>query len=189
MQLTEDARDGKAGGVSVEADWKIRIEMTKDGGGGKTTLEFIESFLSLGGPHESLILPEERSNGGCNTGVTVNKATIKVGKAEEDLNILDAGGGRPLRDCSNTIWLHGDAVGGNDEAEEGDGGGVEVAFAEFTGQAVLAEPGKDLFDMRNMLFEGVGIDEDIIKVNDAEDIEEIAKTIVGVGLERRRGVG
>jgi hypothetical protein len=40
-----------------------------------------------------------------------------------------------------------------------------------------------------MLFEGVGIDEDIIKVNDAEDIEEIAKTIVGVGLERRRGVG
>jgi hypothetical protein len=115
--------------------------MTKDRGGGKTTFEFIKSFLSRRQPFEALGFAEERRDWGGDVGITVDESTVKVGNAEEDLNIVDGGWGWPFRDCSNTIGVHGDTVEGNDEAEERRGRGVEFAFAKFAGQAVLTESG------------------------------------------------
>ena len=37
-------------------------------------------------------------------------------------------------------------------------------------------------DMGDMFFEGVGINQDVVKVNDAEAVKVIAEAIVGVGL-------
>jgi hypothetical protein len=71
----------------------------------------------------------------------VNEATIKVGETEEDLDVVNRRWDWPFGNCGDTIWLHGDAVGGNDETEEGRGGSVEFTFAEFTSQTILAEPG------------------------------------------------
>ena len=47
MELAKDTRNSEAGGISVETNREIRIEVAKDRGGGKTTFELIESFLSL----------------------------------------------------------------------------------------------------------------------------------------------
>src|SRR5271170_8005748 len=42
--------------------------------------------------------------------------------------------------------------------------------------------------MSHMLLESIREDEDIIKINDAKDIEEFTKTIVSISLKRCRGV-
>jgi len=40
-----------------------------------------------------------------------------------------------------------------------------------------------------MFLEGVREDEDVIKINNAEDIEEVMETIVGISLERCGSIG
>jgi hypothetical protein len=60
MELTEDARDGETGGVRMETNREIRIEVTEDGSGGETVFEFLEGFLSLGGPLKPLIFAKKR---------------------------------------------------------------------------------------------------------------------------------
>ena len=40
---------------------------------------------------------------------------------------------------------------------------------------------EDLAYMENMLFEGIGINQDVIKVNDTKEVKVIAKAIVGIG--------
>jgi hypothetical protein len=66
---------------------------------------------------------------------------------------------------------------------------VELALAELASQAIFSETGQNLLDMFYMLLESIREDEDIIKVDDTEDIEEVAKTIVGIRLKRGRSVG
>jgi len=39
-----------------------------------------------------------------------------------------------------------------------------------------------LADVGDVFFKGVGVDQDVIKVNNAEKIKIIAETIVGIGL-------
>jgi len=43
--------------------------------------------------------------------------------------------------------------------------------------------------MGDMLFEGVGVDEDVVKVNNAEKVEIIVEAIVSISLHRGRGIG
>jgi hypothetical protein len=60
MELTEDAKDSETGGICVETNREIRIEVTEDGSGGKTAFEFLKGFLSLGGPFKTLIFVKKR---------------------------------------------------------------------------------------------------------------------------------
>ena len=74
-------------------------------------------------------------------GITVNESMVEVGEAEENLDIVDGGGSRPFGDRRYMVGFHRNTVRGNNEAEEGCGGGVEFAFAELAGQAILTEAG------------------------------------------------
>ena len=141
VELAKDTRNSEAGGVSVEMNREIWIEVTEDRGGGKTTFEFIESFLSLSRPFEAWILPEEGRHGGGDVGITVNESTVEVGEAKEDLDIVNGGGSRPFGDHRYTVGFHRNTVRGDNEAEEGGGGCMEFAFAKLAGQAILTEAG------------------------------------------------
>jgi len=48
---------------------------------------------------------------------------------------------------------------------------------------------EDLADVGDVFFEDVGVNQDVIKVNDAEEIKIIAETIVGIGLHGCGSVG
>ena len=60
MELTDDVRDGEIGGVSVKTNGKVGVEVTEDGSRSKATFEFLEGFLSLGGPMEVLVFVKKR---------------------------------------------------------------------------------------------------------------------------------
>ena len=166
------------------------IEVAEDRSRGKTFLEFIQGGLRLRCPIETrtLVLAEERGHGCHDAGITVNETTVEVGKADEYLNILNAGWCRPRGNGGDAVWVHRNAVRRNNEAEEGDGGGVEFAFTELARQSIVAEPLEDPFDIGDMLFEGFREYEDVIEVNNTEDVKEFAEAVVCIGLERCRGI-
>jgi len=43
--------------------------------------------------------------------------------------------------------------------------------------------------MFEVIFKGIGIDDNVVKVYDEEDIEKVAEGVVDEGLEGRRSVG
>jgi len=47
---------------------------------------------------------------------------------------------------------------------------------------------QNLFNMSHMLLKSIREDKDIIQIDDAEDIEEIIETIIGIGLEECKGI-
>ena len=114
---------------------------------------------------------------------SLNKVTVKVSEAQKDLNILNGGRDRPLSDSADSVRLHRDAIRGNDETKEGYGGDMKLALAELASQAIFTEMRQDLFDVCYMLLERIREDEHVIQINDAEDVEEMMKTIVSVSLE------
>jgi hypothetical protein len=132
---------------------------------------------------EALILAEERSYWSSNTRISFDKAAVEISEAKEYLDVFDGAGGRPFRDGGNAIGFHGDTIRRNDKAEKRDGGSMEFTLSEFASQPIIAEPLKDPFDMGNMLFEGFGENKDIIEVNEAKNVEEFTKAIVGISLE------
>jgi hypothetical protein len=66
---------------------------------------------------------------------------------------------------------------------------VKFALAEFASQTIFAKAGQDLLHMRNVFFECAGVNEDVVDINDAKDVQEFTETIVGVGLKRGRSIG
>jgi hypothetical protein len=118
IELTEDIRDGETGGICVETNQEIRIEVTKDGSGGKTVFKFHEGFLSLGGLFKLLIFMKKRRDRGSNIGVFLNKVTIEICETQKDLDIMGRDEDRPFSDHSNSILLHRDAIRRDDETKE-----------------------------------------------------------------------
>ena len=66
MELAYNARYCKFQGIGMQADWKIRIEMSENGGRSETTFEFIKCGLCLGEPVELLSFSKENHDGGYN---------------------------------------------------------------------------------------------------------------------------
>ncbi len=60
---------------------------------------------------------------------------------------------------------------------------MEFAFFEVGIELVFEKLLEDFSDMADMLFEGIGIYQDVVKECDTEDIEEFVENVVDVGLE------
>ena len=105
------------------------------------TLEFLKGFLSLGGPMKMLILAKKGGDGGSDARISLNKATVKIGKAQEDLDVVDGSGDRPFRDGGDSIGFHGYAIRRNNKTKEGDRGDMKLALAKLASQAVFSETG------------------------------------------------
>src|SRR5271169_6689508 len=102
--------------------------MTKDRSGGEHGFKLVECSLSVHGPVEFLALLEQRRNGYDDAGITLNKTTIEIGKAEEDLDVLNGRRGGPIDDGGNSIGLHRDTARRNDKTKKADFFDMELTF-------------------------------------------------------------
>jgi hypothetical protein len=69
------------------------------------------------------------------------------------------------------------------KAEEGDLTRAEETLLKLDIETVFKETFEDLTHMLNVLFKGIGEDQDIVEVDNAELINEFAENMVDVGLE------
>jgi len=78
-------------------------------------------------------------------------------------------GCRPIDNGGNALWIHCDAVGGDNKTEAFCFLDVEFTLLEFSIQAMVEEALEDLVDMLDMLFVStVGIYKDIIQIGHTE---------------------
>jgi len=89
MELTDNARDSEARGVSMETNRKIEIKVTKNRSRSKPMFEFLKSFLSLRVPMGVLVLAKESGDNAGDMGISLDKVMIKISEAQKDLDILN----------------------------------------------------------------------------------------------------
>jgi hypothetical protein len=65
---------------------------------------------------------------------------------------------------------------------------MEFTFLRFRRTLVLAKSSENFFDVFPMFFRGVGIDEDVIDVDEDADVEDVGKDVVHESLKGCRSI-
>src|SRR5467141_1183935 len=116
-------------------------------------------------------------------GISVNEMMVEVGKTEEGLNILDFPGFGPILDNLDLVWGHGEAFGRQHVSEVFSGSDVELAFV-CTGKKSISMESSEYFpNMSFVLRNVVGIDEDVVQIDDDNDINHIHKDVIHKSLK------
>jgi hypothetical protein len=114
---------------------------------------------------------------------------VEVGEAKEGLNVFDFPRFQPIKDGFHFVFSHAESVGGKDVSEVFHTVPVEFAFPGVGIQAMLPESVEDFFDMLFVLGHIIRVDQDVIKVDNDTDVEEVAEDVVHEVLEGHRGIG
>ncbi|GBG81936.1 hypothetical protein CBR_g34118 [Chara braunii] len=118
-----------------------------------------------------------------------NERAVIVGKAEEGTK-LEEGLGRGLLDEGCDLrGVHRDAFSGDNVAKVFDARSGKRTFVELCVEVLLSEDQEDLANVLKVGLEGGAKDEDVIKVHDDTDFEEVTKDVVHGGLECGGGIG
>src|SRR5882672_10735518 len=104
--------------------------------------------------------------------------TIEVGKTEEGLNVLDLPGFRPILDNLDLVWGHGEAFGRQHVSKVFTGSDMELAFFCTGKKSISAESSKYFPNMSFVFGNVVGIDEDVIQIDDDYDINHIHEDVI-----------
>src|SRR5882724_10394532 len=117
--------------------------MCQDGGLGEGGLEGFECLGVVGAPSEWGVLVGEANQGNDNVREPDNESTIEVGESQKCLDCLEISQSRPVADSIILGRVHGDASGGDHEAQELNLLCVEQALLGFRVQVILAKALQD----------------------------------------------
>ena len=95
----------------------------------------------------------------------MNESPVEIGKAKERLYVFNLPRFRPLLDNLNFLVGHCQAEVRQDISEEFNGVLVPFAFIHFGIETVFPQASEQFADVFLVLFEIVGIDEDVIKID------------------------
>jgi hypothetical protein len=167
----KDGSDSIVGGISLNDELSVGDPMGKDGSGGE---RFLQSFKGL-----STVLRKvprnaftgeacKRNNDG---GVMMNETTIEVCKTEEGLDVLDRARFGPVANDFNLVDIHLETFRRKNISEVFDGILVPLALCRICKELVQAETSENLADMFAMVGKVIGVNEDVVHVDDNTDIE------------------
>ena len=105
------------------------------------------------------------------------------------MNVFDLVVFRPIEDSLHFVFSHAKSIRCQDVSKEFHTVLVKLAFPSVGIKAMFPEPAEDFFDMLFVLGQVVRVDEDVVKVDDDTDIEEITEDVVHETLKGRRGIG
>src|SRR5882672_3189100 len=116
-------------------------------------------------------------------GISINEMTVKVGKAEERLNILDFLGFGPILDYLDFVLGHGEAFGRQHISEVFSGSDMAFAFVCMGKKSVSMESAKYFSDVSLVFSNVVRVDEDVIQIADDNDINHVHEDVIHKLLE------
>ncbi|KAI6156661.1 hypothetical protein BKA82DRAFT_162480, partial [Pisolithus tinctorius] len=164
----EDTCNGIVRCIGLNCDWGIRHPMSQDWSRGESGLKAEESGVALFGEAPRSALPSEvgeRNN---------------YSEGQKCCNVCEF---RPIMNGLDLISRHGQTGWGEDIAKVLNRVFVELALFWLSKEAMLAEAAEDLFYMLVVQLLIVGVDEDVIKVNNNADIEHVSEDAVNKPLE------
>src|SRR5467141_243848 len=119
----------------------------------------------------------------CDFGISINEMTVEVGETEEGLNILDFPRFGPILDNLDLVQGHGEAFGRQHVSEVFTGSDVEFAFVCMGKKSVSAESSEYFPNMSFVLRNVVGIDDDVIQIDDDYDVNHIHGDVIHKSLK------
>ena len=152
-------------------------------------LELVEccAAFAIEVPQGILLCQMSERNG--DFGVSIDEPAVEVGKAKEGLNVFDFPRFQPIEDGLHFVFSNAESVGGKDVSEVFHTVLVKLTFSGICVEAVFLEPAEDFFfDVLFVLRHVVGVDDDVVEVDDDTDIEEVTEDVVHETLKGCRGI-
>ncbi|GBG64073.1 hypothetical protein CBR_g40520 [Chara braunii] len=118
-----------------------------------------------------------------------NERVVIVGKVEEGTELEEGLGQGVLDEGCDLRGVHTDAFSGDNVVEVFDARSGKCTFAELGVECLLSEDREDLANMLEVGLEGGAKDEDVIKVHDDTDFDEVTEDVIHGGLECGGGIG
>src|SRR5690554_1105783 len=187
--MAADSANGILGGIRLKETRFGWVKMGQDRFGNKSLFEGNKRGLGISVPDEHGVLFEEPGNGPNDLREVLDESPIKVGKAEEDLNVANGTRGGPRGDRADFSRVHGDAFWRDHITKELDLGDMELAFIDIDLKLGIREQLEDFANMESMRVFVLGIDQDIIQINDDYSVKALTEDIVQESLKRGRGIG
>ena len=184
----QDTGDGVVRSVGLDGDLVVRHPVVADRGGDERGLERVERVAALLVEVPRYSFAGEAGERKDDLGVVVDEPPIEVREPEERLDVADFSGFGPVEDSLDFLLGHGETVSGEDVAEILDGLRVEFALVCAGVEVVLAESSEDFLDMFLVVHGVVGVDEDVVEVDNNADVEEVGEDVVDKLLESCGGV-
>jgi hypothetical protein len=185
--LGEDGGNGIVGCIGLECGWTVWVEVGENGSRGERGLQLAERLASGIVEGKGTVLLEEARQRASDLGVASDKAAVKVGEAEENLEVAHGGRLGPVEDGRDFLRIHLDTCRRHEVAKVLDLALVERTLLWLGEEAVRAETLKHEADMTLVLVERSAEYEDIIQIDNDKVVQEVAEDVIHQILERRGG--
>ncbi|GBG60336.1 hypothetical protein CBR_g4292 [Chara braunii] len=187
--LGQYGSNGKVGGISGDIEMASGVGDLEDRGRGDGLLEEVESVLVVIAPIEGLVLACEFLERVRDLEKIANERVVVVGKAEEGTKLEEGLGPRVLDEGCDLRRVHTDAFSNDNVAKVFDAQSGKRTFVELGVEFLLSEDREDLANVLKVGLKGGAKDEDVIKVHDDTDFEEVTEDVVHGGLECGGAIG
>ena len=184
-----NAGQGIIGSISFNKDWTVRGPMCEDGSFSEGLLESAKGLVTLVTPVPGCTFVGKASEGNNNVGIIEYKASVKVCKSQEGLNLLNGLRSRPFEDSINLGLCHRDAGGIDHKAEEFSSVNIEFAFFGFGVKLMFSKASKNFGNMFIVFLGSLGVNEDIIQIDYHIFVRDVGKDAVHITLESSRSIG
>ena len=156
----KNGRESVSRSVSFHDQRLVGNPVHEDWSGSERFLEKFESGVAFQREVPCSTFPCE-----CDFRVIMNESPVEVGEAKEGLYVFNLPRFRPLLDNLNFFLGHCQAKVRQDVSEELNGISVLFAFIRFGVETVFPQASEQFADVFLVLFEIVGIDEDVIEID------------------------
>ncbi|GBG88785.1 hypothetical protein CBR_g48402 [Chara braunii] len=187
--LGQYGSNGEVRGISVDIEMESGVGDLENRGRGDGLLEEVESVLAAIVPIEGFVLASEFVERVRDLGKVANERAVIVGKAKEGTELEEGLGRGVLDEGCDLRGVHTDAFSGDNVAKVFDARSGKRTFAKFGVEFLLSEDQEDLANVLKVELNGRAKDEDVIKVRDDTDFEEVTEDVVHGGLECGGGIG
>jgi len=184
----EYGRDGVVRSVRLDSNLTVRNPVVKDRSFRKRMLESFECQLALVRPVPLHIRTSEASEGNGDVRIRKNETPIEVAKTKEGLDVLNLPRNWPAGDSGNLVRSHPETIGRQNVAEVFTGGDAEFAFWKLAIQPSSPEATKYLPDMSSVIGRIIGVDQDVVQIDDNVNVQQICEQGVKEALEGGRCV-
>ena len=163
--------------------------MGKDRSTSKRLLKSPKGFLTCVGEIPSCTFPSKSGERDDGIRVSINESSVEVIEPEKGLNVLDIPRFWLFQNCLDFVRGHPEALWAEDVTEIFNSIGVELTFVCVSIKPVDTEMSEDFSDMFVVFLQVIGVDQDVIKIYNHEDIYHVSKNVIHEALESGRGIG
>ena len=184
-----NAGQGIIGSVGFDKDQIVRGPMCEDRSFSEGLLESVECLVTLVTPVPGCAFASKASEGNNNIRIIEFKASVKVCKSQEGLNLLNGLRSRPFEDSVNLGLCHRDAGGIDHKAKEFSSVNIEFTFFGFGVKLMFLKVSKNFGNMFIVFLRSLGVNEDIVQIDYHIFVKDVREDAVHITLESSGSVG